>query len=73
MIVVLKHSHFSLNPFLQTFIPSANGNQRFQVFVVRFQASEFGVATFFDILILIERFEFIVFGETAECINQMRT
>lgn len=74
-------------------VPTTDGQQGFQVLVVRFQAGELGVSTFervnksvnnnnfgrfffplctfFDILILVERFQSVVLGEPAESVDQV--
>lgn len=77
----------------RAFVPTTDGQQGFQVLVVRFQAGELGVSTFervnksvnnnnfgrfffplctfFDILILVERFQSVVLGEPAESVDQV--
>lgn len=78
-----------------TFVPTSDGQQGFQVLVVRFQAVELGVSTcknrprlihanlffplhhpalprtFLDILVLVERFQSVVLGESAERVDQV--
>lgn len=56
----------------RAFVPSADREHNLQLLIVRLQAGEFGVAPFLDILVFIERLQVIVFGETAECVDQMR-
>lgn len=56
----------------RSLVPAADGQQCAQVLIVRLEAGELGVAALLDVLVLVEWLHFVVLGETAECVNQMR-